>query len=41
MSSKEFELLLSLIITMLEDGKTEEVIKLLKKVANDNEEKKD
>ncbi len=32
MSSKEFELLLSLIISMLKDGKTQEVIALLENV---------
>ncbi len=30
MASKEFDLLISLIITMLEKGETQEVIKLLK-----------
>lgn len=35
MTSKEFDLLMSLIIKMLEDGKVKEVIELLKKTQNE------
>ncbi len=34
MSSKEFDLLMGLIITMLEKGQVEEVVELLKEVRN-------
>ncbi len=37
MTSKEFDLLISLIITMLEKGETQEVIKLLKETKKDKD----
>lgn len=38
MTSKEFDLMISLILSMLEKGETEEVIKLLKETKNKKNE---